>query len=149
MVAINRRIVGWNPQTGSPEITNVPMLTKAQIVDIVAAAVSLPYKEPGDDLAVELGLPPSEFYGMTNMEVMLIRLSRAAAATGSREDVETLLDRLLGRPHATSETIKTTMTYEDRLKDIQRRRMERAIPVAGKSAEIITVVDSEGGLFDV
>lgn len=123
---VTRRVTQW--ENGLPVVRDVPMLTKSQIVDTIAAVVSLPYFDPEDELRVEMGLKPSRFYGMTNAEAMITRLVDNAARTGDKDEVEKILDRLLGKPKQTSETIKTTLTYEDRLKEIAARRAQTATP---------------------
>lgn len=94
------------------------MLSPEQIKDVGAAAVTELYKEPDDDLALELGLPTSEFYGRPLIEVMLVRQARNAARTGDKDEVEAILDRRLGKPKATVESHSTTETYEQYLERI-------------------------------
>lgn len=136
---VTRRITQW--ENGVPVVRDVPMLTKSQIVDTIAAVVSLPYYDPQDDLAVEMGLKPSRFWGMTNAEAMITRLVESAAKSGDKDEVEKILDRLLGKPKQTSETIKTTLTYEDRLKEIAARRALAATPA--KDGASPPVVEAE------
>ena len=136
LVPVQRRLTGWD-ERGQPVVYSAPMLTKSQIADIVTAAVSQPYEEEGDALAIEMGLPPSKFYGRTNIEVMLIRLAEHAARTGDKDEVEDFLDRLLGKPKQTSEVVKTTLTYEDRLKEIAARRAAAAKSTVPTSPQIV------------
>jgi len=117
---------------GVPRPVSVPLLTKQSVEDLAVAALSLPYKIPPappplDPLSLELptaeykerlrehneGL---EFIGMSNAEVMIVKLARAAAA-GSMQATETLLDRVLGRPKQSLESKSMTMTYADVLKE--------------------------------
>lgn len=127
VVPVNRRIVVFDAVSGRPVVQNVPMLTKAQVAEIALAAASQLYVDPNDESALELGLPPSEFYGMTNLEVMLIKQARNAALTGDSDMVEKILDRLIGKPKQTSEIAKT-VTYEGYLTQIAQKVMD-ATPV--------------------
>ena len=142
LVPVTRRIVSWDAD-GNPVVQNVPMLTKSQIIDIVAAAVSQPYSSPDDELAVELGLPPSEFHGATLMEVMLVKAAREAAETGDPDMVEKLLDRLLGKPKQTSEVLKTVATYEERLREIGAQRAREAKPAGGGDSGDGEILDAD------
>ena len=116
-----------------PVVKGVPMLSRSQIVELGAAAVTELYSEPGDDLAIELGLPPSEFYGRPLLEVMLVRQARNAARTGDRDEVEAILDRRLGKPKTTAENHNISETYEEalhRIAEAERSRvLGQALPV--------------------
>lgn len=142
LVPVQRQVPGWDKK-GNPILLTVPVLTKTQVVDMVVAAVARPYFDPDDELAVEMGLPPSRFYGHTNMEVMLMKLAEAAAQTGDRGDVDALLDRILGKPKQTSETVKTTMTYEERLREIARQDVAGATPIINAEATATTAYEDE------
>ena len=131
---IKRQIVQW--ENGIPIVKGVPMFTRAQISEIALAAASMPYEDPNDALAIELGLPPSEFYGMTNLEVMFIRQARAAAA-GDSEAREALIDRIAGKPKTTAEVVKTTLTYEDRIKEIAARRAQDARIITDAGGDVL------------
>lgn len=104
---VQRRLVAWNPD-GSPVVVTVPMLTKSQIGDMATAAISLLYNDP-------LGLEP-EFHGLTNAEVMMIRVARRAAA-GDFSATDMILDRVLGKPKQSSENVNVKVTYEDFLRE--------------------------------
>lgn len=127
LVPVNRRVVTWGPN-GTPMVKEIPMLTRAVISEIAMAAASMPYSDPDDDLAIEMGLPPSEFYGMTNLEVMIIKRTRNAALTGDEDKIEKVLDRLIGKPKAISEQHRVTETYEEFLS--RTAKEAEAIPEA-------------------
>ena len=134
---VNKRMIVWGPD-GVPRPSSVPALTPQGIGDLSAVALSLPYKlKPlktfpplsKDASAVEKGRrqleeeeaqreyeDELEFQGMTNAEVMIIRLARAAAA-GDKEATASILDRTLGRPKQSVESKSMTMTYADVLKE--------------------------------
>lgn len=95
---------------GVPRPVSTPLLTKQSIEDLAVTALSLPFKPD------PLSPSDAEFGGMTNAEVMIVKLARSAAA-GSMEATTTLLDRVLGRPKQSLESKSMTMTYADVLKE--------------------------------
>lgn len=133
-VVPRRQIVTW--KDGAPVVEAVPQLTPKTINDIGAAAVAQLYEHPDDALALELGLPPSEFYGMTLMEVMLIKQAREAARTGATDEVEAILDRRLGKPKQSVEKHVVTETYEEALARISKAAATTARPVV-MDAEVV------------
>jgi hypothetical protein len=124
---------------GVPVVKEVPLVTAALVKDIQKAALAELYSEPGDELAIEMGLPPSEFYGRPLVEVMLVRQARHAARTGDKDEVEAIRDRLEGKPKTTSENHNITESYEDALARIGKaedaRRVASATPIV--EAEIV------------
>lgn len=106
---------------GNPVVKTVQVFTKAQVSELAMAAASQPYADENDELAISLGLPPSEFYGRTNLEVMLIKQARLAAKTGDCDQVDKILDRLIGRPKTTAENVRVDVSYEEYLKNLAAR----------------------------
>jgi len=100
-----RRMVDWDANN-QPILTLAPVFTKAQVAEIIDKAVAQPY----------VGSEP-EFREMTNLEVMLLKLARNAAATGDRADIGDLLDRILGKPKFTGEMVSVTKSYESFLRE--------------------------------
>jgi len=123
--------VTWDAE-GNPVVKNVQVFTRAQVSDIAMAAASAPYITADDELALALGLPPSEFHGMSNLEVMLIKQARWAAASGETDVIEKVLDRLIGRPKTTAEVKSLSLGYEDMLKEIARKEAEGARAAQGR-----------------
>lgn len=123
--AVNRRIVVW--ENGVPVVRTETCFTKAQVSDIAMAAASQPYVTADDELAIELGLPPSRFYGMTNLEVMLLKQAENAARTGDGQEVDRILDRLIGKPLAKSENLNISDTYEKALERIGKAAAAKPI----------------------
>ncbi len=117
LVPITQRLVTWD-KDGNPLVRNVQVFTRAQVSEIAMAAASEPFIDPNDELAISLGLPPSEFYGATNLEVMLVKQARNAAKTGDTDVVEKILDRLIGRPKQSIEKHEIVESYESALKRI-------------------------------
>jgi hypothetical protein len=131
---IQKRMIVWGPD-GVPRPSSVPTISRQGIEDLAAVALSLPYKIP----EVPLNLPDKEhqeavarredemeFEGMTNAEVMIVKLARSAAG-GDAEATSMLLDRVLGRPKQSVESKSMTMTYADVLKEKAAR--EKALDV--------------------
>jgi len=121
---VNKRMIVWGPD-GVPRPSSTITVSKQGIEDLAAVALSLPYKiaEIPPDLpdkehkaAVLRQEEEMEFEGMTNVEVMLVKLARSAAA-GDPEATGMLLDRVLGRPKQSVESKSMTMTYADVLKE--------------------------------
>jgi hypothetical protein len=125
IVPVNRRLVTFDPTSGVPVLSTGPVFTRAQVSELALAAASQLYVDPNDELAVSLGLPPSRFWGMTNLEVMLIKQAEAAARTG--ENVDAILDRIIGKPKQSIESHKVVETYEGML---QRLAKDASIPAS-------------------
>ena len=157
---VQKRLIVWGPD-GVPRPSSVPALTSQGISDLAAVAASLPYKlRPlktfpplsKDASAVEKGRRQQEeeeaqreyedeleFQGMTNAEVMIIRMARTAAS-GDQAAADRMLDRILGRPKQSVETKSMSMTYADVLK-------EKAARAAAVDAVCEIVKDDLEGLL--
>ena len=145
---INKRMIVWGPD-GVPRPSSVPTISNQGIADLAAVALSLPYKVPpipsglseAEHLkATEAYEEELEFEGMTNAEVMIVKLARAAAS-GNLAATETLLDRVLGRPKQSVESKSMTMTYADVLKEKAARAAARV-----EAFDIAVEVVKEDGL---
>jgi len=138
LVPVMQRLVAWGPD-GNPIVRTTAVFTKQQIGDLQMAAASSLFVDPNDELAIAIGLPPSEFYGMTNLEVMLIKQARYAASSGERDYINDVLDRLQGKAKTTAEVHTTSETYEQFIARIGRAAAAKAKPVNGvhEAAEII------------
>ncbi len=121
---INKRMIVWGPD-GVPRPSSVPTISKQGIEDLAAVALSLPYKIPEVPLdlsdaehkkAVARREEEMEFEGMTNAEVMIVKLARSAAS-GDPDATTMLLDRVLGRPKQSVESKSVTFSYADVLKE--------------------------------
>jgi hypothetical protein len=112
---INRRMIAWGPD-GLPIPVSTPLISKVQIEALASTALSLPFHDP-------LCLEP-EFEGMTNVEVMMVKMARKAAG-GDLAVASELLDRVLGRPKQSMESKSLNLSYEDFLNEIARKNTER------------------------
>ncbi len=101
--------IDWS--SGVPVVKHKEMLPKEVIRDVATAAVSRPYERTEEE--VFLNIDP-HFEGMTNAEVMNIRLARKAAQ-GDLPSYNALSDRILGKPKQAVESIKVEMNYADYL----------------------------------
>ena len=141
MAPIARRLVVF--EGGVPVVKEVPLVTAALVKDIQKAALAELYAEPDDELAIELGLPPSEFYGRPLIEVMLVRQARHAARTGDKDEVEAIRDRLEGKPKTTSENHNISESYEDALSRIGKAEDARRAKAATSIVEAEVVAPRE------
>lgn len=116
---VQRRLL-VRDKDGNPTLAVVPLVTKAVMQDLHNAAAAMPYASPEPD-----PLHPDHFYdGMSCAEVMVRKRQTRAAFTG--EDVEPVLDRLMGKPKQTSESLRINVTYEERIKQIAKDVSSRA-----------------------
>ncbi len=111
---------------GMPVPAYVEPVGREALPELGIVALSLPYKgspaydpKTGEGLIdVETGEPllviEKEFRGMTNAEVMMIRMADKAAR-GSNEAFDKILDRVIGRPKQVNENLNMTMSYEEYL----------------------------------
>jgi hypothetical protein len=139
LVPVLQRIVTWDGD-GTPVVREQQVFTKAQVSQIAMAAASLPYVDPNDELALALGLRPSEFYGMTNLEVMLVKQARYAAESGETDVIDKVLDRLVGKPKQSVEKHEIVETYDQALARIGRAAAAKARPI---DAEIVGKHDAD------
>lgn len=111
VAVVQRRLVVWS-EDGLPVVTTAPLVTQAQLKDLYAGAAAEPFDCP-DPLN-----PDHKYHGLPMAEVAVRKQMRAAALTG---DAEAVMDRLMGRPKQTTEKTTLSLTYEDALKEIERK----------------------------
>jgi hypothetical protein len=128
MGVINKRMIVWGPD-GVPRPASTPVLSPKNLEDLATTALSLPF------VSDPLSLSDKEFEGMTNAEVMLVRLARAAAG-GSQAATEAMLDRVLGRPKQSLESKSMTMTYAD----VLREKADRAAAETKRQEDVVDAV---------
>lgn len=119
MGVINRRMIVWGPD-GVPRPESVPMLSPKNVEDLASTALSLPYKTDPFSVSDE------EFVGMTNAEVMLVRMARLAAG-GDLSAANVLLDRVLGKPKQSIESKNVNVSYADVLKEKAERAAKEGV----------------------
>ena len=106
------RYISWID--GAPVPATREILRKEVFEVLPTTVLSLPYEPTPSD--IELG-QQDRFTGMTNGEVMLLRIAEQAAG-GDQDAAKMLLDRILGKPRQHVEVKKLTMTYQDFLEQV-------------------------------
>lgn len=94
--------------------------TKATVNSLIAASMAHEYepiKYKCDYGCVCVPADEQRFQGMTNGEVMVIKLAERAAQ-GNFESVREIFDRMLGKPKQETQNINVGMTYEDFVKSL-------------------------------
>lgn len=125
LVPVLQRVVQWDRTSGTPVVKTVSVFTQKQIVDVMHAAAASAYtgKEP-------------QYRGWTNLEVMVDKRIRHAAESGITDEIDGILDRLAGKPKTTAEVTHRRMTYEDRLRDIEKAEAMDAEVVSPSPAPV-------------
>lgn len=113
---VNRAISSDNPviewRDGKPVAVFRGNLEKPQINDLLVAALSTEYTGDFDEESEVITSIDPQYVGLTNGEVMAIRLAKLAA-NGNLKAMEMLMDRILGKPKIAMETVNMQMTYQD------------------------------------
>ena len=110
-----KKIIKW--VDGAPVPAYRQILTNTSIQQLPLTVISMPYERT---LEEELNNIDPEFEGLSNGEVMLIRLAREAAS-GDPSAMTILLDRILGKPKFQAEIKTLSMNYQDFLEELARR----------------------------
>ena len=110
---------------GVPHVEYRQMVNKDVLNDLPMAALSMPYKRTEQEIFLDID---PEFDGMSNAEVMNIRLARRAAS-GEMDATKTILDRILGRPKQQIESRTISETYTQYLERIAAEEEEEVIDV--------------------
>ena len=115
VAVIPRRMIQWDAN-GMPVPATVPMVSKEGVSELARTVMSLPF-EPARGLDGEVSEEERGYVeqGLTNIEVTLLRMAKAAAS-GDLSTANVLLDRILGKPKQSVESKSLTLTYEDWLK---------------------------------
>lgn len=118
------KYIRW--EKGNPVPVYAPPLNKHQMSELVTAALSSEYE---GDVDPETGEPINvdpRYVGMTNAEVMAVRLAKKAAS-GHDKSVTEVLDRILGKPKQSVESVGVKMNYRDFLDVIQRDEQAQSL----------------------
>jgi hypothetical protein len=111
-VTTGGKLIRW--VNGQPVPTYAPPLNKDQMSNLITAALSTEYKGDLDPVTGEPYNFNIRFTGMTCAEVMAIRLAEKAAA-GDSKSITEILDRILGKPKQSVESVGVKMNYRDYL----------------------------------
>lgn len=104
---------------GVPEPTYTKIVSAQSVKKLAQVAASLPYEGEWDEDLGTYILEP-RFKGMTNIEVMWVRLAEKAA-NGDKEAMNMMFDRILGKPKQSVETASVSMTYQEFLKELSKQ----------------------------
>ena len=109
VTVVPKRVLVW--KDGLPTPVDDVLISKAGIEQSMRAALSLKYRGYWDvdkqDWVIE-----AEFLGMTNIEVLAIRMAQGAA-NGDLDMMKQILDRTLGKPKQSVESVNMNMSYQD------------------------------------
>lgn len=111
-----RTMIQWVNGVPEPTYGNI---NPSSIKQLAAITLALPYE---GDYNEELGIFIKEprFEGMSNAEVMWVRVAEKAAA-GDLDAAKLILDRVLGKPKQSVETTTMTLTYPEFLEHLARQ----------------------------
>lgn len=109
------KIIKW--VDGQPTPAYRMILTNTGIQQLPLTVLSLPYERTQEEIN---GVLDPEFECLTNGEVAMIRLARAAAG-GDQSAASLLLDRVLGKPKFQAEIKTLSLTYQDFLEELARK----------------------------
>lgn len=111
-----RTMIQW--VNGIPE-PSYGSINPSSIKQLATATLGLPYEGVYNE---ELGIFIEEprFKGMSNAEVMWVKIAEKAAA-GDLEAAKMILDRVLGKPKQSVETTTMTLTYPEFLEHLAKQ----------------------------
>lgn len=109
-------MIQWVNGVPEPTYGNI---NPSSIKQLATTALSLPYE---GDYNEKLGINVIDprFEGMSNAEVMWVRMAEKAAA-GDIDAAKMILDRVLGKPKQSVETTTMTLTYPEFLEHLARQ----------------------------
>ncbi len=107
--------IQWINGVPEPAYKNI---TPTSIKQLANVALSMPYE---GEFNAELGINVIEprFQGMSNAEVMWVKLAEQAA-NGNLDAAKIILDRVLGKPKQSVESTSLSMTYEQYLEHLSK-----------------------------
>ena len=113
----NKVVITWI--NGVPEPTYGKIVNLQSVKKLAQVAASLPYEGEWDE-ELEMYILEPRFKGMSDIEVMWIRLAESAA-NGDMGAMSMMFDRLLGKPKQSVETASVSMTYQEFLKELAKQ----------------------------
>jgi hypothetical protein len=105
-------MIRW--ENGQPVPVYADPINKDQMSSLITAALSCEYEGEIDPETGEQYRFDPRFAGMTNAEVMAIRLAEKAAS-GHDKSITEILDRVLGKPKQSVESVGVKMNFRDYL----------------------------------
>lgn len=113
----NKVMISW--VNGVPEPSYGKIVTPQSCKKLAQVAASLPYEGEWDE-DLSMYVVESRFKGMSNIEVMWIRLAEKAAS-GDHGAMNMIFDRILGKPKQSVESASVTMNYQEFLETIAKQ----------------------------
>lgn len=112
---IKATAIQWVQGVPEPVYRNI---TPKSVKELATTALSMPYVGVYDE---ELGMHviEPEFEGMSNAEVMWVKVARKAA-DGELEATKIILDRVLGKPKQSIESTTMSLTYPEFLEMLSK-----------------------------
>lgn len=98
-----------------PYVVDREPTTRQSLSALIAGATVLPYEHPKERKPDE-----ERFKGLSNVEVLAIRLAEKAA-NGDYDATNQVLDRILGKPKQETQNVTVSVTYADYLDNLDRR----------------------------
>lgn len=105
---------------GVPEPTYGKIVNVQSVKKLAQVAASLPYEGEWDE-ELEMFIIEPRFKGMSNVEVMWVRLAEKAA-NGDVGAMGMIFDRILGKPKQSVETASVSMTYQEFLTELSKQQ---------------------------
>ena len=102
---------------GVPQPAYREIISRESVGDLPLVTLSLPYERTPSEIIDDID---KDLEGLTNAEVIMIRITRQAAH-GDQDAVKILLDRILGKPKQSIETKTLALNYQDYLEELARR----------------------------
>lgn len=112
----NKAMIEW--VNGVPEPC-YGYINPSSIKKLAVAAASIPYSGEWD-ADLEMNIIEPRFEGLTNVEVMWIKVAEKAAR-GDLDATNMMLDRILGKPKQSVESTSMTMSYQEFLNMVAKQ----------------------------
>ncbi len=112
----NKAMIKWVNGVPEPYYGDI---NPSSVKKLAVVAASLPYEGTWDP-DLEMNIIEPRFEGLTNAEVMWIRLAESAA-NGDLTATNMMLDRILGKPKQSVESTSMTMSYQEFLNMIAKQ----------------------------
>jgi len=117
---VKRTMIKWVNGMPEPAYENI---SPQSVKQLATSALSLPYEgEYDEDLGIKV--VEERFAGMSNAEVMWVRIAEKAAA-GDLSAAGLILDRVLGKPKQSVESTSMTLSYPEYLELIAKQEQAR------------------------
>lgn len=117
---VKRTMIKWVNGMPEPAYENI---SPQSVKQLATSALSLPYEGEYDE-SLGIKVVEERFEGMSNAEVMWVRIAEKAAA-GDLSAAGIILDRVLGKPKQSVESTSMTLSYPEYLEMIAKQEQAR------------------------